>query len=88
MIADLAIHAPDKEDGGIPNPHFHVMTIMRPSIQTAHGDRSSAVNMSLTMRATGYWMKPGSRYSTPYLPLTGKPGNAGGMAGNMVSDGQ
>ena len=30
MIADLAIHAPDKEEGGIPNPHFHVMTIMRP----------------------------------------------------------
>ena len=30
MIADLAIHAPDKEDVGIPNPHFHVMTIMRP----------------------------------------------------------
>ena len=30
MIADLTIHAPDKEDVGIPNPHFHVMTIMRP----------------------------------------------------------
>lgn len=30
MIADLAVHAPDKEDGGIPNPHFHVMTTMRP----------------------------------------------------------
>ncbi len=30
MIADFAVHAPDKEDGGIPNPHFHVMTTMRP----------------------------------------------------------
>ena len=30
MIADFAIHTPDKEDGGIPNPHFHVMTTMRP----------------------------------------------------------
>lgn len=29
MIADLAIHEPDKENG-IPNPHFHVMTTMRP----------------------------------------------------------
>ena len=29
MIADLAIHVPDKE-GGIPNPHFHVLTTMRP----------------------------------------------------------
>ena len=30
MIADLAFHSPEKEDGGIPNPHFHVMTTMRP----------------------------------------------------------
>ena len=30
MIADLAFHTPDKEKGGIPNPHFHVMTTMRP----------------------------------------------------------
>ena len=29
MIADLAIHSPDKA-GGIPNPHMHVMTTMRP----------------------------------------------------------
>ena len=30
MIADLAIHQPDKGNGGISNPHFHVMTTMRP----------------------------------------------------------
>lgn len=29
MIADLAVHEPDKENG-ISNPHFHVMTTMRP----------------------------------------------------------
>ena len=29
MIADLAVHAPDKE-GGLSNPHFHVLTTMRP----------------------------------------------------------
>ena len=29
MIVDLAVHEPDKE-GGISNPHFHVMTTMRP----------------------------------------------------------
>ena len=29
MIADLDVHEPDKENG-IPNPHFHVMTTMRP----------------------------------------------------------
>lgn len=30
MIADLAIHMPDRHDGGIPNPHFHVMCPIRP----------------------------------------------------------
>ena len=30
MIADLAIHKPDKEEGGIPNPHFHVLVPIRP----------------------------------------------------------
>jgi len=29
MIADLAVHMPDK-DGGIENPHFHVMCPIRP----------------------------------------------------------
>ena len=29
MIDDLAVHEPDKGNG-IPNPHFHVMTTMRP----------------------------------------------------------
>ena len=30
MIADFAIHQPDKKDGGIANPHFHVMCPIRP----------------------------------------------------------
>ncbi len=30
MIADLAIHLPEKKEGGIPNPHFHVMVPIRP----------------------------------------------------------
>ena len=30
MIADFAIHQPDKENGGIPNPHFHVLCPIRP----------------------------------------------------------
>ena len=25
MVVDFAVHAPDKDDGGISNPHFHVM---------------------------------------------------------------
>ena len=30
MIADLAIHQPDRDEGGIPNPHFHVLVPIRP----------------------------------------------------------
>lgn len=30
MIVDYAFHAPDKEPGGIPNPHIHVMCPIRP----------------------------------------------------------
>ena len=30
MVVDFSIHQPDKEDGGISNPHFHVMCPIRP----------------------------------------------------------
>ncbi|MGN0402453.1 MAG: MobQ family relaxase [Acetatifactor sp.] len=30
MIVDLAIHDPDKGEEGIPNPHFHVLSPIRP----------------------------------------------------------
>ena len=30
MVADFSVHQPDREDGGIPNPHFHVLCPIRP----------------------------------------------------------
>ena len=30
MVADFSVHSPDKEEGGIQNPHFHVMCPIRP----------------------------------------------------------
>ena len=30
MVVDFAVHQPDKENGGIQNPHFHVMCPIRP----------------------------------------------------------
>lgn len=30
MIVDFAVHQPDKEEGGIANPHFHVLCPIRP----------------------------------------------------------
>ena len=34
MVADFAVHQPDKEDGGIPNPHFHVLCPIRPILES------------------------------------------------------
>ena len=28
MVVDFAIHSPDKEGGGIQNPHFHVISVL------------------------------------------------------------
>lgn len=30
MTVDFAVHQPDREDGGTPNPHFHVLCPIRP----------------------------------------------------------
>ena len=30
MVVDFAVHQPDREDGGIQNPHFHVLCPIRP----------------------------------------------------------
>ena len=30
MVADFAVHQPDREDGGLRNPHFHVLCPIRP----------------------------------------------------------
>ncbi len=30
MVVDFAVHEPDREEGGIPNPHFHFMCPIRP----------------------------------------------------------
>ncbi len=38
MICDFSIHLPDKEDGGIANPHFHVMCPIRPLTETGKWD--------------------------------------------------
>ena len=35
MVVDFAVHSPDKENGGISNPHFHVTQIKRSAGQSA-----------------------------------------------------
>nr|WP_101877713.1 MobA/MobL family protein [Lachnoclostridium edouardi] len=45
MIADLAFHTPDKEKSGISNPHFHVMTTMRPLNPNGKWERRTLVRL-------------------------------------------
>ena len=58
MVADFAVHQPDKEDGGISNPHFHVMCPIRPLDE--HGERvlDEAGNYVFNAISTTDWGKP------------------------------
>ena len=74
MVADFAVHSPDKEDGGISNPHFHVMCPIRPIepdgrwgnkqrreyVLDEHGERvlDEAGNYVFNAVSTTDWGKP------------------------------
>ena len=74
MVVDFAVHSPDKEDGGISNPHFHVMCPIRPITQNGkwgnkqrreyvldeHGNRirDEAGNYVFNAVPTTDWGKP------------------------------
>ena len=74
MVADFAVHQPDREDGGISNPHFHVMCPIRPLdehgrwgnkqrreyLLDEHGDRirDEAGNYVFNAVPTTDWGKP------------------------------
>ena len=74
MVADFAVHQPDKEDGGISNPHFHVMCPIRPMepngkwgnkqrreyVLDEHGERvlDEAGNFVFNAVPTTDWGKP------------------------------
>ena len=74
MVADFAVHQPDKENGGISNPHFHVMCPIRPIepdgrwgkkqrreyVLDKHGERilDEAGNYVFNAVPTTDWSKP------------------------------
>ena len=74
MVTDFAVHQPDKEDGGISNPHFHVMCPIRPIeldgrwgnkqrreyVLDEHGERvlDEAGNYVFNAVSTTDWGKP------------------------------
>lgn len=74
MVADFAVHQPDKGDGGIPNPHFHVLCPIRPILESGkwggkqrreyllddHGERirDEAGNFKFNAAPTTDWGRP------------------------------
>ena len=48
MVVDFAVHQPDKEDGGIPNPHFHVLCPIRPILESGKKLIYTHITMPLT----------------------------------------
>ena len=71
MTVDFAVHQPDKEDGGIQNPHFHVMCPIRPIEPDGRWATNSGGNMCWTSMATASGTRLATMCSTPYPPPTG-----------------
>lgn len=86
MIADLAFHSPEKEDGGIPNPHFHVMTTMRPLNPDGTWGKNSGGNIFLMKMETESGIKTAIICLTLSIQQTGmsrKRWNTGGSSGRL-----
>lgn len=64
MIVDFAVHQPDKEDGGISNPHFHVMCPIRPLDENGNGATNSSGNICLMRTVSASVMKQETMFST------------------------
>ena len=89
MIADFAIHQPDKKNGGIPNPHFHILCPIRPIEDSGKWGCKQRRRYRLDEdgnRTMGEDGKP----LFDAIPTTdwGDPGNTGGMAGGVGQYGQ
>ena len=84
MIADFAIHQPDKEDGGIPNPHFMFPAPSGLS-QTANGVLQPPLAV-WTRTGTALWERTASPSLTLFPLPTGearKHWNIGGRRGPL-----
>ena len=93
MIADFAIHQPDKEKGGIPNPHFHILCPIRPT--EADGRWGQKQRRVYRLDEGGNRIRDSSgKPLFDAVPTTdcyhrlGSPGNTGTLAGGMGQYGQ
>lgn len=81
MICDLAVHQPDRGDGGIPNPHFHVLVPIRPLNADGTWGSKTAPGLSFGQGWQPHQKRRwqlGFRFCSNYK--LGQAGNAGSMA--------
>ena len=64
MVADFAVHQPDKEDGGISNPHFHVMCPIRPIEPDGRWGNKQRREYVWTNTASVFWTRQAIMCST------------------------
>ena len=70
MIVDYAVHDPDREPGGIPNPHVHVMCPIRPLAQDGSwGEKQMRVPV-LDEQGNQVWDENHRRWKFNAVPTT------------------
>ena len=71
MNSDVAVPMPDRGNGGISNPHFHVLCPIRPLGESGRwGGRNSCVCPGRMKRGTGSWTTEENLFLTISLPQT------------------
>ena len=80
MVVDFAVHQPDREDGGIPNPHFHGLCPIRPikpvsythlDVYKRQANNSGIVNVAdVGGLYNGQWIQAVSRWLTTVYTKT------------------
>ena len=74
MICDVAIHDPDKGEGGIPNPHVHVLVPIRPVNQNGEWGEKRLHIPVFDEDGTPVLNKKGKqKYDDPFTTDWGKP---------------
>ena len=71
MTVDFVVHQPDKEDGGISHPHFHVLCPIRPLKDDGTWDAKQHREYVLDADGNRVKDEPETMYSTLFPPPTG-----------------
>ena len=88
MVVDFAVHQPDREDGGIQNPHFHVLCPIRPILPDGSWGSKQHREYLLDEHGERIRTRLGTMCSTLCPPPTGAaptPWSSGGRRGRSCA---